>query len=48
MRRITYHVALTGEDGHSEVRLYTGTSERQMQEITGTLHSITGLPQKVG
>jgi hypothetical protein len=48
LRKITYEVALTGEDGHTEVRLYTGSSEKQMQEISETLHGVTGLPRKVG
>jgi hypothetical protein len=44
VRRVTYHVHLTGEQGHSEVRLFTGQNEAKMQEITSTLHSLTGLP----
>jgi hypothetical protein len=48
LNKVTYHVFLTGEDGHSDLRLCTSKNEEQMQDLAQTIHSVSGLPCKVG
>jgi hypothetical protein len=46
LNRVTYHVALTGEFGHAEMRLCTTKNEEQARDLSETIHSVCGLPSR--
>jgi hypothetical protein len=48
LRHDTYHVSLTGEHGHAELRLFTTKNEDLAVDIAETIANVCRLPFRVG